>query len=469
MKRRDAIKTIGALAGAAGVSKLLSACGKGGGGGEAGITTYVFLMMENRSYDHYLGARSLLEGLPGDGLTAEMSNPDLDGNPVGIWPAGDGEMCIIDPPHGWDTSRAQFNDGENDGFVRIHQLRHGSQTAIEPMQYMERARVPIHNALADAYTSCDRWFCSVMGGTMPNRMYWHAGTSNGAQNNDQVVFERYYEGVPTLYHRLETAGIEWAYYYHDLPVLAVLGDEGLDVAPHIHRIQDFLDHAAEGRLPPVVYIDPSFTANDDHPPHHPMLGQQLIAAVYQALATSPQWKNCMLVVTYDEHGGFFDHVPPPSDAVDDRAAEGFNQLGFRVPTVVAGPYVKQGHVTSVVHDHTSALKHLEDVFGLAPLTARVSAATNLVDCLDLERLEAGEPADPIQLPAIDFDLTQQPNWEDCHHPGPSSPRLVHHDIVAWADARPEIFGRWDRRHHARDDLLTIARYLERHGLLRNRL
>src|SRR5262249_26126421 len=147
--------------------------------------------------------------------------------------------------------------------------------------------------------------------------------------------------------------------------------------------------AAAGKLPPVTYIDPMFTANDDHPPHHPLLGQQLIAATYQALATSPHWERCLFVICYDEHGGFFGHVSPPSDAADERAADGFNQLGFRVPTLVIGPYVKQGYVSSVRRDHTSALRHIENVHGLAPLTMRDAAATDLSECLDEARLASG--------------------------------------------------------------------------------
>ena len=122
-------------------------------------------------------------------------------------------------------------------------------------------------------------------------------------------------------------------------------------------MQQFMFNCQAGKLPPVSYIDPFFYGNDDHPPIHPINGQELIATVYSLLAESPQWKNCMLVVTYDENGGFYDHVSPPKTA-DDLAEQGFDQLGFRVPAMVIGPYAKQGFVSSVTYDHTSALKHL---------------------------------------------------------------------------------------------------------------
>lgn len=449
MNRRDAIKALGATLGAASMTKLLSACGDGG---EEGITTFVFMMMENRSYDHYLGARSL-EGLPGDGLVAGMSNPDLDGNPVEIYPADPSiaGMCVADPPHGWDSSRVQMAAGENSGFVVAHQERHGLG-AVEPMAYMTRETVPVHWALADAYTSCDRWFCSVLGPTLPNRFYWHAATSNGAMANLEVLDA--FEGVPSIYHRLNEAGIEWAYYYGDLPVLAFVQD--LEKEGRIRRFVEFLRDAEQGLLPPIVYIDPSFSGNDDHPPHHPRAGQQLIGAVYTALANSPQWKNCMLVVTYDENGGFYDHVAPPT-APDDNAELGFDQLGFRVPTVVAGPYVKQGYVSSVTYDHTSALKHIENEFGVAPLTARDAAATDLTDCIDLERLAAGDPAPPIEVPAVEIEVADLP--DECR--GDSVE--ISHDIHVLANQRPDLVRPWDRRRYVREDMLEIARYLERKG------
>ena len=222
------------------------------------------------------------------------------------------------------------------------------------MQYLLREHVPTSYALADAYTLCNRWFCSVLGPTYPNRYYWHSAQSNGIMDNT----------IPAtiwtnLYDRLNAAGVDWTYYYGDVPVLSLLGSAG---DGHIKRFKDFATDCAAGTLPPVVYIDPSFSLNDDHPPHHLSMGQQLIGAVYTALATSPQWKNILFCLTYDENGGFFDHVAPPT-AADDLAAQGFDQLGFRVPTVVMGPYVKQG-VSSVVYDHTSVLRHIENMFGL---------------------------------------------------------------------------------------------------------
>lgn len=458
MRRRDALKTLGALAGSAYASKLLSACGNAGGAGR--IDTIVLMMMENRSYDHYLGSRSLLEGLPGDGLLASMSNPDGNAQDIPVYASGndDAALCVAkDPPHGWQDSRTQFGGGANDGFVLAHEGKHGPGST-EPMSYMLREHIPVTHALADAYTTCDRWFGSILGPTLPNRMYWHAGTSNGASTNDEVL-DGAFDGVKTIYHQLEAAGVDWAYYYGDVPVIAVIED--IDKQGKIKRFNnDFLKQAAAGTLPPVCYIDPSFSANDDHPPHHPLLGQQLIAATYQALAKSPQWENCLLVIAYDENGGFYDHVAPPK-APDERASAGFDQLGFRVPTMVIGPYAKQGYVSSVQYDHTSAIKHLANVFELPPLTMRSDAATDLVDCIDLERLERGEPAAPITLPSVEIDESLLP--DSCNG---ASFRIVEpdHDILRWADRNPEAFAPWDKRSETRDDIHDIADYLDHYKL-----
>jgi phospholipase C len=454
MKRRDALKAMGGLAGAATLGKVLPGCG-GGDDGPVGITTVVCLMMENRTYDHYFGARKLLEGLPGDGLVAGMSNPNRLGVDVEIYATGGADaVCVLDPPHGWDDGFLQYNSGAMDGFLTVHQNRHDSDTLNDPMSYLTRDHLPASWGIADAYVTCDRWFCSMFGPTWPNRMYWHTGTSQGITSND----------LPTggfnwtsIYHRLVEKEVEYAYYYGDVPVLAVIEDIPGNV-DRIFRMEDFFDHAAAGTLPPVVYIDPAFSSNDDHPPHHTMLGQQLIASIYTALANSPQWKNCLFVVTYDEGGGYYDHVAPPNDAADEFAAEGFNQLGVRVPTFVAGPYVKQGEVISTRYDHTSMLKHIENMFGLDPLSARTTAANDLIDCLDLDRLERGDWAPPAEIPAVEInedDITAQ-----CTA---AAERKDDHVVLALADKYPRIIKPFDRRDQVRDYLYMIGDYLERHN------
>jgi phospholipase C len=455
MRRRDALKTIGGLGAAAGMARLFPACGGGDDGG--GITTYVYLMMENRSYDHYLGARSMLEGKQGDGLVASMRNPDLDGKLVAPWQPDNQQLCDIDPPHGWDALHAAFNGGQCDGFVKQHQMVHDNDRgAIQPMQFLTRKELPTTWALADEYATADRWFCSVMGPTFPNRYYWHTGESGGLMSN--VLPPAGGFPWPSIYNRLRDKGVEWRYYHGSISFVSLICN--FNVADRVFGFSDFIADAAAGTLPPVVYIDPFFNNNDDHPPVHPINGQELIAAVYTALATSPQWKNCLLVVTYDENGGFFDHVAPPK-TVDDRASVGFDQLGFRVPTLVAGPYVKQGHVSSVTYDHTSALRHLERTFGLEPLNKRTTAANDLSDFIDMDRLARGDWRQPITLPAID--LSQWPQDPVACKGGTLR---TDHPIIEFADANPELVKDIDLRPHIPEYRRAIRELLARNAPLK---
>lgn len=485
MKRRDALKAIGGMGAAAGMARFLPGCG-GGNDGPTGITTIVYLMMENRSYDHLLGGRAL-DGLPGDGQKTGVFNPDTAGNPIAAFAATDdhnaaaSSVCDADPPHGWDASHASFNSGAMDGFVKAYQADHANISPVAPMKFLKRANIPVTWALADQYTVCDRWFCSVMGPTLPNRAYWHAATSFGIDNNTEVL-SKFGAGVPvpTIYNRLDKAGVDWAYYFGSLAVVSLLGNPGpyqLDLGPNdgtgrIRRFGDskqgtgqFFADAADGKLPPVVYIDPGYGINDDHPPVHPILGQELIASVYTALAKSPQWNNILFVVTYDEHGGYFDHVPPPTTTDDTLASfgkPGFEQLGFRVPTIVMGPYAKQSYVSSVQYDHTSALKHLQNQFHLEGLTARMEAAVDLTDCIDLERLARGEPAPPIELPK--FDSSEWPFGDMACIPTQGDFLQADDPISAWADANPTAFQGYDTRGDKHEYLKSIHDFCVKSGL-----
>src|SRR5262245_47686385 len=232
MKRRDALKTIGGLGAAAGMARFLPGCVS-----NPNIRTYVYMMMENRSYDHYLGARSMLEGLPGDGLAATMANLDIDGNAVPIWKPGIQQMCDIDPPHGWDALRASFNGGMNNGFVRQHQLVHDMDpTAIQPMQYLTRTELPTTWTLADEYATADRWFCSVMGPTFPNRYYWHTGESAGLMSN--IIPPSGGFPFPSIYNRLRDKGVNWAYYYGSISFVGLIAN--FDTDSNVFSFADFL-------------------------------------------------------------------------------------------------------------------------------------------------------------------------------------------------------------------------------------
>ncbi len=346
----------------------------------AGIDTVVVLCMENRSFDHYLGALTLLEGRSDvDGLTGDESNLDGQGGSVPVYLLEN--FTPEDPPHEWEEVHAQWNGGANDGFVFQH-------SGPEVMGYHVRDQLPITYALADAGAVCDAYFCSVLGPTWPNRFYLHGGTSEGIQGNSPTF------SFDTIFTLLEDAGLSFNNFYHDIPWRAgayagFSGNTG---------VEEFFERASMGTLPNVSIIDPQFFgdgANDDHPDHHVFLGQALIAAVYEALAQSPQWGRCLFILTYDEHGGFYDHVPPPA-AADEEAD--FQQMGFRVPTIVAGPFVRRGCAVSTVFDHTSILKTIAVRWGLPNLSERMAGANDLSSCIDPGSL--ADPRPPARLPAV---------------------------------------------------------------------
>lgn len=369
------------------------------------IDTIVICMMENRSFDHVFGSLTLLEGRDDvDGLRPEHVNPGPDGD---IGPTETVEMCVVpDPPHGWNSSRTQFDDGRCTGFVQAWLDDNPGAPPATPMTYLTRAQQPVSYALADQSALCDRWFSSVLTSTWPNRLYFHATQSQGMPGNDLPPEGRF--TCRTIWDQLTEAGISWGYYFTDLPTLALFGRP--EWAEHLHTMEQFHLDAANGALPQVVCVDAGAGYNDDHPPHHPMLGQMFLASVYASLAASPHWARSLFLYTYDEAGGFFDHVAPGT-MDDDHAAEGFDQLGFRVPAIVTGPFVRPG-VSSTHFEHAAVARFLQDHFGITErLTARNAAAADLSELLDADALAANRPAPPIALPK--FTQTEEEVAAEC--------------------------------------------------------
>lgn len=383
MKRRDLLKGLGAAFGAsaAGCGMPVSPIDGLDAGKLEGIDTFVVLMMENRSFDHLLGSRRMLEGRAENGLTGYEWNPDLAGNKVGVFQLKN--FNPDDPPHLWDECHRQWNGGANDGFVR----EHAGASQHEVMGYHVREDLPITSALADAFTVCDRWHSSVLGPTFPNRYHLHGATSRGLKHNAPLP------DFTSIFDVLGYAGVDSRTYFHDLPFQTAYSRfEG------VTGIEQFFADAASGTLPRVSFVDPKFAgpdANDDHPSTDVRLGQALIGSVYAALASSPQWSRCMFIVTYDEHGGFYDHVAPGQTVADEP---GFEQLGFRVPAIVAGPSVLAGGVVSTPFEHVSVISTLTRRFGLPSINARVDATNDLSPCIDPRLVGNGRRAP--RLPAV---------------------------------------------------------------------
>lgn len=360
------------------------------------------LMMENRSFDTYLGWLPGSRGFLDLGLDLSYTDPATGetGSPT-HWAPRYRRGGHPDPGHGWGASHDQYEHGflvgDNDPYALAYYLP-------EDIQIFAR--------LARQFTVMDGYHCSLLGPTYPNRHYQHSGTSNGFTSNDFPFEIGYPTGFdwPTIWDRLEAAGISWAYYFSDLPFAAMYGPRLL------HRVkpitQYFVD-AATGNLPQVFFVDPSFLPpfqTDDHPSGADIRsGQVFVNNVLHAFVNSSAWSSGMMLVNYDEHGGFFDHVTPPRVA-DGRATDDFRtdfgQLGFRVPNLVVSPYARRGFVHhGGPFEHSSVLRFVEWRFELEPLTVRTANAANLGEVLDhasaprldvvLDRLEAPSPSDVV--------------------------------------------------------------------------
>jgi phospholipase C len=339
------------------------------------IDTTIVVMQENRSVDHYLGWYAA-ENRRFD-ATQQRSYATDDGTvvPTEPWGAGGrGEYAgcgFADPGHGWDSGRVQAADGDGDGEPDGF-LREGSGNDEFALATYGADDVPVHAALLRRFTTFDRYFCSVLSSTYPNREYLHSG--QGIKDNafpPETGNPAWLAGFdwPCIWDTLTERGVTWAYYFANLPVTALWGPRYLHGTRHI---ANFYADAAAGQLPQVCFVDPWFVAPeglacDDHPHADLRLGQQFLSGVVSAVVESPHWTNAALFITYDEWGGFWDHVAPP--VVDDpRAGEGFGQLGFRVPTIVASPWARAGGVDHGLYDHTSILRFVERNYGLRRLS-----------------------------------------------------------------------------------------------------
>lgn len=370
------------------------------------IKHILILMMENRSFDHYLGALTLEGRTDVDGIAdpAGHSNPSGEGPAIAmsrfetsLGPVEIDGKPFQDPPHEYDEVLTQVNAGAMDGFVRAYERKHKRRKtdpvdrARHIMGYYTRQTLGVLYALADDFVVCDHWFSSFAGSTWPNRVYALAGDA------DELI----------------GTGFKWlprwnAFQYPDPPFVSEWGTEmahgwkAYSARPEqdsvfalwrigpVYRsrrggsLEDFAVDCQRGRLPQLGIIEPDYTISDDHPPHNPLRGQQLIATVVKALLSSPSWLNSLLVITYDEHGGFFDHVHPPP-APEERTAP-HDRLGVRVPTIVLSPYTPKQGVAHQQFDHTSWLKTVAERWGYrVPGKRASSAGTNSLwttDCFD---------------------------------------------------------------------------------------
>jgi phospholipase C len=408
-------------------------------GGSRGVEHVVVLMMENRSFDHFLG------WLPGADGRLDGHFPAADGNVYPSYPlAPDFQGCgYSDPDHSWEGFLVQHNFGKMDGFLQrptapagnpgvtlaaantfpvgyyANRDHHGHRKAVPDL--------PVIGALAEHYTVLDRYFCSFAGETFPNRFYQHAARTDRDHNSDTI------SALPTIWDSLSpvpnTQGVPTGgYFFRDLPFLALWGTKyfpfwhpfaagDTDVLGIPVTTPSFLDIVAAGQLPNVSFVDPAFdtegngTSADDHPLADIRLGERFIADTYHALASAGYLDNTVLIVTFDEWGGFFDHVPPPhavddtnpadvdhtgdaSTPTDGRLIPDYTQLGFRVPAIVVSNLAPARVEHQGPYEHSSTLSLIQSTFGLPALTARNAHARNLGQVLQRH------PRHPVPAGAI---------------------------------------------------------------------
>ncbi len=373
------------------------------------IEHVIVLMQENRSFDSYFGKLPAAGHADVDGLPAGASNPDADGTPVPAFHQT--RYCTADTNHEWTGSHQEFDDGKNDGFVTAN-----NPDGARAMGYYDETDLPFYYGLAKTFAMGDRYFCSLLGPTYPNRFYLLTATSFGHVRNDTppAGFAQ-----RSIFDVLDEHQIDWREYYSDVPFTTTLR-----INKHTNRVKvtRFFGDAAMGMLPPVSFVEPAFSAlagpeDDEHPPTNIQLGQQFVASVVQALVQSPNWATAALFLTYDEHGGFYDHVPPPPACVPDDIAPmhdpsdpdttfpaSFDRYGFRVPLIVVSPYAKPGFVSHQVYDHTSILRFIETRFGLPALTNRDANADPMLDLFDFSTPSLAQPP---ALPQATIDADRQ--------------------------------------------------------------
>jgi phospholipase C len=377
--------------------------------GASGIEHVVVVMMENRSFDHFLG------WLPGaNGKQAGLSYADPSGKLVPTWHADVKNGCgFTDPDHSYDGGRTQYDNGKMNGFLT------DTANDVYAVSYYGAADRPFMSQLALNYTSCDNYFCSILGPTYPNRFFQHAAATDRLSNTSTT------STLPTIWDRLnQPGGPTGRYYFSDVPFLALWGAKYIPISGHY---SEFLADASAGTLPNVSYIDPRFedegdgTSNDDHPLADIRAGDSLLSEIFHALASGPAWDKTVLVVNYDEWGGFFDHVAPPrvtpgvpvgaspSSGIDQDLVNGKVLAGFRVPAIVASPFTKgtpsKPRLSHTLFDHTSVLKLIEWRWGLKPLSARDASSAagdphNLVNAFNFAKPDAGVPDLPALAPFV---------------------------------------------------------------------
>ncbi|MGA8332756.1 MAG: alkaline phosphatase family protein [Mycobacterium sp.] len=397
----------------------------------------VVLVLENRSFDHMLGFLYADSGnvspatrQPFEGLTGKESNADATGAAVPVSALTTTRPNVYftpgaDPGEGFVATNEQLfgeisppngTPATNNGFVTdfaatlkgvdAHRPIISGTKASDIMEVFTPGLLPVLSGLARGFAVCDHWYSSVPTETFPNRAFLCAATSQGHMDDSTSKYTS-----QSIFGLLSAHDLAWSIYGYTSPPLTRLNFPDTTDAPESHFgvFKDFQAAAAAGTLGAYTFLEPSWgsSGNSQHPNYDVALGEQLIHDVYYALRNGPAWNQTLLIITYDEHGGCYDHVAPPTGAVPPDSSAGefgfdFTRFGVRVPTVLVSPLIAAGTVFrpsgTVPLDHTSTLKTVETRWGLTPLTSRDAAAPDVGDVLTLSQPRTDDPLAGVTVP-----------------------------------------------------------------------
>jgi phospholipase C len=403
----------------------------------------VVLVMENRSFDHLLG-NLMTPDFEIDGLTGvefNYANPKAKTGEARVTKSAP-YVPDVDPSpsHEFHDVMLQlfsqftvpiFISDSNQGFVYDYAKVSQDEThASKIMQCFGSDQLPALHTLARQFAVCDHWYSSLPGPTWPNRFFIHCATSGGFVDNAVRTYD-----MNTIFDNLSRHGVSWRVYYHDVPQSLALSKQVQYFWSMYEDIDEFFSNCKYGLLPAYSFIEPRYfnegadRANDQHPIHGVPLGDALIADIYEAVRRSPNWEETILLITWDEHGGFYDHVLPPTTVnPDGKDALEFNfgRLGVRVPAVVISPYIEKGTIDSACYDHASIPATLKALFGLPDFLTRRDARANTFDRI-LNRTSPRTDA-PMTLPRI----SPMPEVEE--PPESMPPTELHASLVALAES-----------------------------------
>jgi phospholipase C len=392
------------------------------------IDNIVVVMMENHSFDSYLGHLNQYGNRTDvEVADAGATNPDVDGAAV-PW-AHAAHPCSADTDHSWAGTHIEVDDGKMDGFVT--QNDQATPAGADPVVYQgaramwwyDQTDLPLYYQLANTFAVADHYHCALQGPTWPNRMYLIAGTSFGQTDSVFPDISAYPFPLQdaTVLDELEKRHITWQLYTDGLPTAGIVYSTSIlqrwGRTNFKSSFAQFQADAKAGNLPAVSYVDPNFetegkgSGSDEHPPGDIQIGEQFVGQVVQAVTTSPQWSHIALFITHDENGGFYDHVPPPAACPPDGlppldvngkdAGFAFDEEGIRVLLIAVSPYAKKGYVGHHVYDHASIARFIQAKFKLPALTARDANSEPPTDLFDFSSPSFPTPP-AISVPPIDM-------------------------------------------------------------------